>query len=90
MSKKKFYLHISYTAQFDEYSSMRSDNFFRLDSITLKELRQSIWNNVERNSNRKVKSLSLNNITELSEDLFNMLTKNESFEDLESNIKKEE
>ena len=81
MGRKKFhYLHVSYKVHFDEYTGLESDRFFRLEDCSLKKLRQSIINTVEKESDKKVNSLMLVNITELSKDLFDMLMKSETFE----------
>ena len=80
--KKCYYLHIAYKAQFSESEWLESDRFFILHDRTLTELRQSIQNVIEKESDKQVETLSLVNITELSKGLFDMLTRSETFNDL--------
>lgn len=70
-----YYLHISYKAQFSTSEWVESDIFIRVHNLTLKELRNTIQNGIERENERKIKTLTLVSITELPKGLYEILLK---------------
>ena len=81
--KKWYYLHITYKAKFGNLEGVESDRFVRINDCTNTELRQSIQRMIEKENGKQMKELCLTNITELSKGLFDMLTRSETFNDLQ-------
>lgn len=82
MKKRKFYLHLCITVQTGEYETTTSDLLIALtEDENLITLRNFLVELKEKELGKKVKSLVITSMTEISEELYNTLTSTKNNED---------
>lgn len=75
MKKSKFYLHLCITMQTGEYETATSDALIALtEDENLSDLKNYLVEFEEKELGKKVKSLVIISMTEISEELYNALT----------------